>query len=674
MKRSISLTMAAAALIIWFGACINMMIRYNMDWVDYAKYSFDLTSAQQDYFSKAHITCGVKYNSLPLSFVNEEKQNDGIFIDFIDLLSVELENDMDIRLNQEKDLVQDFKNGDIQAAIVDKSQLPADEYLFTEPLYIMHGKMLVKESSELDNINQLADIKVAVEEGEKAVAERIEELYGSKGVSVVYAKDFQQSLDMLENDRVAAVAGDETKLSYLINQQRTNRYYKFLQYSFSRTEICVALDRSNEGLLNAFNKAVLSLKKKNLITKTQSKWFGAMEPEITDMLEVDLIYNIVFLFLICGAAFTVWNLSTAKKVTEKTRELFHSQEQLRLIINTLDKGLLIVDRSGKILEVNDEICRIAGCGRKELLRTDIYTNRWVIPFLQAEDEKVYKLKNHYYMKNTIALSEESKKLYIVEEWTQRYLNQQRNIQEEKMIAVGQLSAGLAHEIRNPLGLIKSYMFLIQDFCKEEDGMHAVQVIDDSIKRINRLIDSLLKFSKLSGEDSKNVDVKELITNILILEKKQMDNKKIDVEFSLTGNRNGQVRINEDLVKITIINLLNNSIDALAEVDRGRKIQIRVDIRDNDVDLEFRDNGCGIESGKLLEIFNPFYTSKEQGTGLGLYLVHSQLKQAGGTIRADSTLGEGTVFYVRIPIQSGAQNPRRIETEDGGRKAGYENRV
>ena len=649
MKKSISLTLAAIALIIWFGACINMMIRYNMDWLDYIKYSFDLTTSQKEYFSKAHITCGVKYNSLPLSFVNEANQNDGIFIDFIDQLSIELENDMDIKLNQEKDLARDFENGDIQAAIVDKSQLPAENYLFTEPLYIMHGKMLVKENSDLDNMNQLKDVKVAVEEGEEAMAARIEELYGSKGVSVVYAKDFQQSLDMLENNIVAAVAGDETKLSYLINQHRSNRYYKFLQYSFSRTEICIALDKSNEGLLNAFNKAVLSMKKKNLITKTQSKWFGAMEPEITDMSEVDLIYNIAFFFMICGAAFTVWNLSTAKKVTEKTRELFHSKEQLRLIIDTLDKGLLIASGNGKILEVNDEICRIAGCSKKELLGANLYENQWVMPFLSADDEKVYKLKDHYYMKNTMDLSGEDKKLYIVEEWTQRYINQQRNIQEEKMIAVGQLSAGLAHEIRNPLGLIKSYMFLIQDFCKGEDGRHAVNVIDDSIKRINRLIDSLLKFSRLSGEESKDVDVGELINNILILEKKQMDSKNIEVVFSMTGRRTKPVLLNEDLLKITIINLLNNSIDALENAPGQRKIEIGVTVLEKAVNIVFRDNGCGIDSGKLLEIFNPFYTSKEQGTGLGLYLVHSQLEQAGGHIRAESALGEGTTFYVEIPM-------------------------
>ena len=272
------------------------------------------------------------------------------------------------------------------------------------------------------------------------------------------------------------------------------------------------------------------------------------------------------------------------------------------------------------------------------------------------------------MKNTFLLNGEDKKLYIVEEWTQRYLNEQRNIQEEKMIAVGQLSAGLAHEIRNPLGLIKSYMFLIQDFCKGEDGVHAVRVIDDSIKRINRLIDSLLKFSRLSGEEEKEVDIGELVNNILLLEKKQTDDQNICVDFSLTGKEMKPVRLNEDLLKITIINLLNNSIDALAEVKRSRRIEIRVTILEKMVHLVFRDNGCGIDSGKLLEIFNPFYTSKERGTGLGLYLVHSQLEQAGGTIRAESVMGEGTVFYVEIPIHADG-HPVAVRWDENEEKKG-----
>ena len=105
----------------------------------------------------------------------------------------------------------------------------------------------------------------------------------------------------------------------------------------------------------------------------------------------------------------------------------------------------------------------------------------------------------------------------------------------------------------------------------------------------------------------------------------------------------------------IINLLNNSIEALEKVERQGRIEIYVHADSEAVRIMFRDNGCGVDSEKLLKIFNPFYTDKEQGTGLGLYIISSQLEQIGGTIRAESAEREGTTFYIEIPT-------RRMEDE------------
>ena len=219
-----------------------------------------------------------------------------------------------------------------------------------------------------------------------------------------------------------------------------------------------------------------------------------------------------------------------------------------------------------------------------------------------------------------------------------------------MIAVGQLSAGLAHEIRNPLGLIRSYMYLIRNFCTGEDGTHAVAVINDSINRINGLIESLLKFSKLSSDECQEVDLDELISKILRLEKEQMTKRNITCDYCLESGRSVPVYLNEDLMKMIIINLLNNSIEALEKVERQGRIEIRAAAEEDAVHILFRDNGCGVSSEKLLKIFNPFYTDKEQGTGLGLYIISSQLEQIGGNIRAESAEGEGTTFYIEIPTR------------------------
>ena len=182
-----------------------------------------------------------KYNDLPLSFVNEEDENDGILIDFLSQLSIEVENAISVKLERTEALARGLQQKQFQAVIAERGDLPADDYYFTEPLYIMHGKMLVKDESSFQNIKDIKDVRIAVERTEADSADRIKELYGHKNIQIVYAEDFDQALDMLKTDRLEVVPGDEPKISYHLNQKRTDQYYRFLKYSFSRKEVCIAI-------------------------------------------------------------------------------------------------------------------------------------------------------------------------------------------------------------------------------------------------------------------------------------------------------------------------------------------------------------------------------------------------------------------------------------------------
>lgn len=413
MKRSIAFLLTGIILLIWFGGSINILIRYNLNWIDYMKYSFPLSGEQRAYLNATEITCGVTNQDLPLSFTNDEGRNDGMFFDFISQLSVELENSMDIRTDNSEKLKKMLMKEEVQAVVTDKSQLSGENILYSEPLYITHGKMLVKDDSALENINQLSNGTVAVEQGDTAMAERILELYGKNRVNVIYTENFGEALNMLSNGTIMAAAGDETKLAYLLNQRENRQSYRFLKYSFSRKEICIAVKSSDQLFLDALNKAILSMKKKNLISKTQNKWFGSVEPEIVDMNKVDLIYKVALAFILCGAALTLWNLSTAKKVTEKTRELFNSQEQLRLIIDSLDQGLIITDKCGRIIEANDRICQISETPKRTLIGTPILWNSKISSFVSGADEKIFRRQDRYYLKKEIELNEEAKNYILL---------------------------------------------------------------------------------------------------------------------------------------------------------------------------------------------------------------------------------------------------------------------
>lgn len=220
-----------------------------------------------------------------------------------------------------------------------------------------------------------------------------------------------------------------------------------------------------------------------------------------------------------------------------------------------------------------------------------------------------------------------------------------------MSAVGQLSAGLAHEIRNPLGLIKNYTYIL-NYSVEEDEIasHALQVIGDSTDRINGLIENLLNFSRLSDETMSLVDIYSMLLNITALERKKME--KSGIQFLTDCAEDAHFYTSEETLKITLINLLNNAVDALIDgtIDSGvqKQIHCHISVSKEELQIVVSDNGPGISEENMESLFMPFFTTKDYGTGLGLYTVSSELDKLGGTIQLDGEYREGARFIVKIP--------------------------
>ncbi len=240
---------------------------------------------------------------------------------------------------------------------------------------------------------------------------------------------------------------------------------------------------------------------------------------------------------------------------------------------------------------------------------------------------------------------------MIEDYTEKHMTERRARQESKMIAVGQLSAGLAHEIRNPLGLIKSYVYVLEKYCLNDISKHAIFVINDSVDRINNLIENLLRFSKLSNDETKLTDIQGLIELILTLEGKNLEEHDIRVVANVSGKNMRSVVINEDVLKMIMLNLINNSIDSFAGIsDRDKGIHVDVEMDNTKLRVKISDNGCGIEKDKLENIFNPFYSTKDSGTGLGLYIISTEITNNDGNIVVNSEYGKGTEFTITLPIK------------------------
>ena len=222
------------------------------------------------------------------------------------------------------------------------------------------------------------------------------------------------------------------------------------------------------------------------------------------------------------------------------------------------------------------------------------------------------------------------------------------IQSEKMAAIGQLAAGIAHELRNPLAIVMNALYDLRQVLgpAPAEVLEDLHIAEEEISRAQAIIKNLLEFSRESGAEMERVDVNDLLTRTVQLMQKYLQNAGVRVTSDL-----GDVPpcvANANAMRQILLNLITNAVQAMPS---GGELFLRTARSANDrVHLEVRDTGMGIAATHLRDIFNPFYTTKApgQGTGLGLSVVHSILQRYRGDIRVASEIGVGTTFTIELP--------------------------
>jgi polar amino acid transport system substrate-binding protein len=452
---------------------------------------------------------------------------------------------------------------------------------------------------------------------------------------------------------VDAIAGDEAKISYLLNQAIKDKTFRFLNDSIYTEDVSVAVNKGDTILFNILNKGILESKENNQYMHIHSKWFGSFMPEVRDLSDYNDIGNIIILIIAIVFLFGSWNYVISSRVYERTKELNHSRKELRDVIDSLHEGLMVYGEDGIILECNNSMTKILNLSRLNIINKRFEELEELSPFLEhINDKESFQLAHSYYLVMLRRLETLSDlKLFIIEDYTERHKYELISRQDAKMIAVGELSAGLAHEIRNPLGLIKNYLFVLRKRYDDDLSLHAMSVIDDSVKRIHNLISNLLNFSRLSKEDSKEVNIDVLFNSIIALASKNIRDNDVKLSVVKSEDMPDKLFLNEDVLKLGIINLINNSIDSFDGTDIvERMIQISLKINKEKLIIDFQDNGKGIPSSELEKIFNPFYTTKDTGTGLGIYILASELAAIEGSITCESEQYVGTIFHITLPIK------------------------
>lgn len=241
----------------------------------------------------------------------------------------------------------------------------------------------------------------------------------------------------------------------------------------------------------------------------------------------------------------------------------------------------------------------------------------------------------------------------VEEKTQAIKNAQAQlIQSEKLASLGRLSAGVAHEINNPLtGVVTFAHLLLKSLPEDGQDRKDVEVILEQANRCSKIIKGLLGFSRASSTEKEEQNINELLKNSLGVIGRKADflNVKVITDFdtSLPLVRAGGLQLQQ-----VFVNMIVNAADSMD--GKGTLTVATRRVEDGDgkfAEIEFSDTGCGISQETLSKIFEPFFTTKPvgKGTGLGLAVSYGIIEDHGGKITVKSEEGEGTSFFIRLPL-------------------------
>jgi signal transduction histidine kinase len=232
--------------------------------------------------------------------------------------------------------------------------------------------------------------------------------------------------------------------------------------------------------------------------------------------------------------------------------------------------------------------------------------------------------------------------------------ERRMLVAEKLAALHTLSAGVAHELRNPLSAMDLNLHLLDEALKERGGLsqdvaHYLQVVNAECRRLSVILDNFLRFARPTSMGIHEVDLRKVVNHIMALMQFEAQERNIWLEERVEGGL-PPVFGDETQISQVLVNIVVNAFQAMP--DGGRCSIITQAQRNADarcVEIVVSDTGIGIKKDDLSHLFEPFYTTKAVGTGLGLAIAYRIMQDHGGAIRVSSVPGIGTTVVVQLPI-------------------------
>ncbi len=386
--------------------------------------------------------------------------------------------------------------------------------------------------------------------------------------------------------------------------------------------------------------------------------------------------------------------------TPKRPAAFPVDDGFRVLMEDAESGVLVLDPERRVASANPAALKLLGISRDKVRRAEASTvlrtvvagedlARDAFAATELEREAVLHTPGAGDVPVLLATHRVGRPAWVIvtlHDLTRMHRMQQELRRHERLATLGQLSAGVAHEIRNPLaGIGTSAQVLLKRFDPGDDRARFVQVILDEVARLDRIVTSLLQYARPRQPELKPVRLADCVERVLAVERERAERQGVRVEFEVAP-RLAAVYIDTDLVQQVLHNVTLNALQAMPtggalryEVRLVRRRRIprgsgrRVDDRGGPErrrasdrraangpqresawietqQIRVIDTGVGIPRGNLAKMFDPFFTTRASGTGLGLSISQTIMQEHGGSIAVDSKEGRGTTVLLNFPLE------------------------
>jgi C4-dicarboxylate-specific signal transduction histidine kinase len=343
-----------------------------------------------------------------------------------------------------------------------------------------------------------------------------------------------------------------------------------------------------------------------------------------------------------------------REVAKRTEELSAEKEKLNTIVSAIGSGIILADVRGKVKWINQTMKElvgkdIVGIHCDEMCTDCTIVGSYAVNEMQTEImSNLFGLTDRVFQLTTAPIKGEDGEVHgyvrLIQDVTEMKKMEEQMLHSEKLASLGRLTAGIAHEIGNPLTSVFSFVQILKDMEQDEFKKESLGTIYFHMNRIAEILKQLSGFSKMPTVELRKWNINNLIETSLSLIQYDKRAKEITIMRDL----------NPDLPEITtdggqlsqvFVNLILNAVDAMPE---GGILTIRSGMNDGSIAISFEDTGVGIKRENISRIFDPFFTTKEKGTGLGLAVSYSIIKKLNGSMTVESEVNKGTRFRITLP--------------------------